>query len=445
MSVSVEQVSSTQRKMTFTVPASEVSSELDRAYGNLARTVRLKGFRRGHVPRKVVEARFGRSVKDEVSSNLMNKSFSDATSGLEFFGRPVVSDKGEVERGQDFTFAITIEVKPELALDAYTGVTVEYPVRKISDEQVQVEIDRSLQSQASLAEVEGRAAEAGDFVLASLKASEGDEVVHEHPGTMINTAAEPYYSGVEAILIGAEAGAEVSGEVTFGEDAQVEEVAGKTLQVTAKIESIQAMTTPELSDELAEQLGYEGGAEGMRFAIRSKLEQSANEAGRNQARANLLRVLIDANEFDVPRALVDQQLEALLEEIRIQRAYRGEDPRKIQFSDAQMQDYRSRARFAAKASLILEYVSGTESIVVTDDEIEAKYQEIADARGQEVAAIRGYFQKEDAVEELRARLLEEKTLDWLLERAELKEIDPANDNLAEEAPADEAAEAGGEE
>ncbi|MCB9795707.1 MAG: trigger factor, partial [Alphaproteobacteria bacterium] len=397
MSVQVEQVSSTQRKMTITVPASEVSSELDRAFRNLARTVRLKGFRRGHVPRHVVEQRFGRSVRDEVASNLMNKGFQDATTGLEFFGRPTVSDRGDVNRGQDFTFAITVEVRPELTLGSYTGVTVEYPVRKVTDEQVQVDIDRALQSQASLAEVEGRAIEAGDFVLASLKASEGDEVVHEHPGTMINTGEEPYYSGVEALLIGAESGAEVTGEVSFAEDAQVPEVAGRTLQVTAKIESIQAMTTPELSDEIAEQLGYEGGAEGMRFALRSKLEQAANDAGRNQARANLLRVLIDANEFDVPGALVDQQLEALLEEIRIQRAYRGEDPRKVQFSDAQMADYRSRARFAAKASLILEHVSKAETIEVTDDEIEAKYQEIADARGQEVAAIRGYFQKEDAV------------------------------------------------
>ncbi|MCB9760820.1 MAG: trigger factor [Alphaproteobacteria bacterium] len=450
MDFRIEKVSSIERRLDFTVPGDTVNSELNKAFGNLQRRVRLKGFRPGKVPRRVVEQRFGSSVRDEVAAGLINDSFRKATAEMEIFGRPTVTSQGKLNRGEDFIFSIAVEVRPELELNPYTGVSVRYPVRKVTDEQVDREVSRRLQSQASLAEVDGRGVESGDFVLAAVSIADGEETVHEHPGTMINMGSEAYYSGIESLLEGAEKGAEVSGEVTFDEDAQLAELAGRTLQVKATVESIQAMTTPELSDELAEQLGFEGGAEGMRAAIRAQLEESANNAARNQARANLLQVLIDANDFEAPKGLIDQQLNALLEEMKIQRAYRGEDPAKIQFTDAQLQDYRNRARFAAKASLILDHVSDAETIAVDDEELEAKYQEIADARGQAVEAIKGYFIKEGAVEELRARLLEEKTLDWLLEHAELEEVDPdAPDN--DEAPVtdDDAAQAaapeGGEE
>jgi trigger factor len=187
---------------------------------------------------------------------------------------------------------------------------------------------------------------------------------------------------------------------------------------------------------MAAQLGFEGGADGMRAAVQLQIQEAGDAQARNQARANLLNVLIDGNEFSAPAGLIDQQLKALLEEIRIQRAYRGENPRDIQFSDSELADYRTRATFAAKASLILDHVAKAESIGVEDGDLEAKYQEIADARGQRVEAIKGYFVKENAVEDLRERLLEEKTLDWLLERATL--VDP---KPADEAPAEAAAEA----
>jgi FKBP-type peptidyl-prolyl cis-trans isomerase (trigger factor) len=253
---------------------------------------------------------------------------------------------------------------------------------------------------------------------------------------MVNTADERYYTGLETALLGAKRNEATTLDVTFSDEAMIEELKGRTLSVTATVSSIQAMSTPALDDDMAAQLGFEGGADGMRAAVQLQIQEAGDAQARNQARANLLNVLIDGNEFSAPAGLIDQQLKALLEEIRIQRAYRGENPRDIQFSDSELADYRTRATFAAKASLILDHVAKAESIGVEDGDLEAKYQEIADARGQRVEAIKGYFVKENAVEDLRERLLEEKTLDWLLERATL--VDP---KPADEAPAEAAAEA----
>lgn len=421
MSYQVEQVSPIQKKLLFTVPAQKVTSELDQAFKSLARNVRLPGFRPGKAPRRVLEQRYGKSIQQEVASNLINKSFQEHASSVEFFGQPTV-DKGVLARGQDFEFSILLEVRPELTLGDYKGVTVHYPSSTVEDAVVEQNITARLEAQKALAEVDRKKVEAGDHVLVELSVTIDGETAHEHPGTMINTGGDAYYKGLDEQLVGLTKGrAKTLKGVTFADDARLEDLAGKTGDVKAKVTSIQAYSTPELTDDLAGELGYEGGALGMREAIRMQLQGRIDENAKNQARANLLQTLIDSNTFDAPAGLVDQQLQALLQEIKVQRAYRGEDPKRIQFTDQEMADYRGRATFAAKASLILEHVSTAESIGVTDEDLEAKYEEIATLRGQRVEAIRGYFQKENAVEDLRDRLLEEKTLDWLLERAEFSD------------------------
>ena len=430
----VETVSPIQKRLSFTVPANQVTSELDKAYRNLAKSVRLRGFRPGKAPRRVLEQRFGKSIEQEVAANLINRSFRDNAKDMEYFGQPTV-DKGDLKRGHDFSFSITIEVKPELELQTYKGLSVYYPTSTVSDEVVDANVDARLQSQKALAEVDRKEVEAGDLVLVELDAKEGKESVHAHPGAMINTAGDSTYKGIEESLVGLKKGGKgktLKG-VTFADDCILEEIAGKTLDVKVKISAINAYTTPELTDELAGELGYEGGAVGMREAIRMQLQGRIDENAKNQARANLLQALIDANDFEAPAGLVEQQLQALLQEIKVQRAYRGEDPKSIQFNDAEMADYRNRARFAAKSSLILDHVATKETIAVTDADLEAKYQEIADLRGQQVEAIKGYFLKENAVEDLRERLMEEKTLDWLLEQAEFTDEAPARAETSEAA------------
>ncbi|HJN77478.1 MAG TPA: trigger factor [Myxococcota bacterium] len=421
----VETVSPIQKRLSFTVPANMVTSELDKAYRNLAKSVRLRGFRPGKAPRRVLEQRFGKSIEQEVAATLINQSFRDGAKDLEFFGQPTV-DKGDLRRGHDFEFSITIEVKPELELTQYKGVEVYYPSSTVSDEVVDANVDSKLQGQKVLAEVDRAEVEAGDLVLVELEAKDGKEAVHAHPGAMINTAGDSTYKGLEESLVGLKKGgrAKTLKGITFADDCILEELAGKTLDVKVKIGAINAYTTPELTDELAEEMGFEGGAVGMREAIRMQLQSRIDDNAKNQARANLLQALIDANDFDAPAGLVEQQLKALLQEIKVQRAYRGEDPKSIQFTDAEMADYRSRARFAARSSLILDHVSTVEGIEVTDADLEFKYEEIANLRGQRVEAIKGYFLKENAVEDLRERLAEEKTLDWLLEHSELVDTPP---------------------
>ena len=158
------------------------------------------------------------------------------------------------------------------------------------------------------------------------------------------------------------------------------------------------------------------------------------DAGARQAaRVQILEKLVELHDFEVPSALVDEQFEALQEEMKVRRSYSGQDPRSIRFSDAELADLRNRGLFAAKAALLLEAVAKAEEIEVGDADLDAKINEIASSRAQAPEAIRGYLEKEGAMGVLATRIAEEKTLEWLFENAELVDA-PAPEAKADDKP-----------
>jgi len=418
MQFDIEKVSPIEQKLVFNIPADDIKSRMDTAFRQLQGNVRMPGFRQGKAPRKLIERRFGARVRAEVTNNVINDSFKQAASDLVFFGQPSV-DAEEVQPGEDYSFSVTVEVKPEIEITGYKGVELEYDEPDVQDEDIERIVASQLQSQAVLADVEDRPVGDSDMVMLELKLTDGDEVVQEHPGTMVHMAAEPYFSGIEALIDGVKKDETFSGEVTFAESAQIEEIAGKTLTAEGKILAIQEMSIPDLTDDIAKELGYEDGAAGMRSKIREHLTNHNETTAKNQARANLLEKLIEANPFDAPKGLIAQQFQALLQELQMQAAYRGQDPKTLQYSQEQIQELEGRANFAAKSALLIEAVSKAEGLEASDSDVEAKIQELADARGEQVEAVRGYFNKEGAIDDLKARLVEEKTLDWLVDQAKL--------------------------
>jgi trigger factor len=438
MNVDVKTVSNSQKQLTITVPGTLVQTEMDRAFRSLARNVQIRGFRKGKVPQRILEARFGDRVRSDVASTLIQSGFSDALTSQDIqpISQPQLTDTDAVVRGQDFCFTVTVEVRPDIELKNYTGMDVVFPAVDVNDEEVEMAVNMELQRQARVVEVTDRASEAGDNLLTSLRILDGDEEVLSEPGTMVRTSADPYYRGIESLLIGEKAGSDVSGEVTFADDAMAEGVAGKTLTVEAKILSIQTMEAPELTDEVAGELDYEGGVKGMRSTIRMRMEATRTENSRNQARANLLEVIIASNPLDVPNGMIESSLSMLKQELQYQQAMQtGQDPASITFAPSQLADLRARAEFAAQSSLILEFVGKKENVEVADADLDQKMNELAEQQGQNIELIKGYFNTQERLDDLRARLQEEKTLDWLLERANLVAPSPADDAPAKAAPA----------
>lgn len=420
----IEEVSNIGRKLHFTVDSGEVKTELERAYRDLARNVRIPGFRPGKVPRKVIESRYAPQVKHEVFGKLIEATYREAVRDLPVAGRPEVVEQGDVRGDTDLTFSIEVDFRPEITVKGHKGVAVEMPVAKVTKADIDRAIGQQLAGQARIEEVtDERAVESGDLVVTQLTLTQsGNELVNE-PGTMVHTVAERYYPGVETLLIGMKAGEEKSEEVTIGQHTENEAIAGETVLANVKVITIQAHVVPKLDDEVAKALDFES-AKDMTAKIKAQLAEFAENTGKNQARVNVLEKLVENNEFDVPQGMIEEQLSSLVDELRMRQAYMGRDPKSLKFSDAEMADLRTRAEFAARASCVLDGVARQESLEVSDDDLEAKIAEMAEQRGQPVEAIKGYIEQEGAASMLKARILEEKTLDWLIDNAKVKTVEP---------------------
>ena len=433
--LSIEEVSESRRLLKFTVNKKEIATALDKAYKRYAKEVRISGHRRGKTPRWLLEKRFSQRVEAEVVEEMIQKSFDTADIPHEVLGRPSVESIGKVKSGKSLDFSLSVDIRPELSIGGYQGIEIPYNAPTLEDGELDGAIAKKLESKKKIEEApEGTEAAAGDLVLAKFTlVSEGEEIADES-GTMINIGSERFYPGLDEKLIGLKKGDTASLECSIADTTILDHLKGKDCTAEVEVLNIQKYLVPELNEELAKELGYEGGVEEFRAATEDEILQSRKNAARDQARVSILQSLAKSNDFEVPKPLVDTQLEALMEELRMRRMYAGEDARTIQFSDEEMTDLRERAAFAGKSACILSLIAKQESIEVEDADIQAKVEEIASMRGQTAESIMSYIRAENAQGMLAERILEEKTLNWIFDQAAL--VSPE----AVEAPAEEAEE-----
>ncbi len=416
----IEEVTTCRRKLHFTVSPDEVQKELNTAYSELGAKVRLPGFRRGKAPRWLLEKRFSKNVQADVADKLVQRGFKDADIPHVIVGRPTLEDLGDVTQKEGLQFTVSVDIRPEIKVENYASIEVEYDAPKVDDKEIESAIQEKLRSKGRIEDAADDAIVGeNDFVLIGLKILEGEESIVDEAGTMINLSKEQFYPGIESHLIGLKKGDTKTATVTIGETSVFEHLRGKEGEATIEVQSIQSYTIPELDDELAKEFGFEGGVEEFKVSIADGLIQQRENASKDQARVNILQKLVDSNDFEVPNAMIEEQLKALMEELSMRRVYGGEDPRKIKFSDEEINDLRGRAHFAAKAACVLAAISRQESLKVEDADLEEKIASIAAMRGQTVESVRAYIQSENASDVLSDRILEEKTLNWLFENANL--------------------------
>ena len=428
----IEEVSQSTRLLKFSVHKKEIKSALDKAYKRLAKQVRIPGQRRGKAPRWLLEKRYSKNIEAEVVEDVIQKSFDSADIPHDVVGRPSVTEIGTVESGKSFDFSMNVSIKPETEVVGYQGMEVPYEEPVLKEGELEEAIQRKLDGKKKLDNAsEDEAIQEGDFVLSKFTLSSEGEVLVEESGTMINVGSERFFPGLDMELIGLKKGETKTVTCTIGEEAISENIRGKECTGDVEIVNVQRYMIPELNDEFAKEEGFEGGLEEFRVSTEDGILQARKEGARNASRVEILQALSKSNEIEVPQPLVDEQLKALMEELRMRRMYSGEDPRKVNFSEEEMKDLQERAQFAAKSACILSLISKQESITVESEDIQAKVEEIASMRGQTVESIMSYIRAENAEGMLAERILEEKTLNWIFDQASL--VAPApKEEVAEE-------------
>jgi trigger factor len=409
---------SVKREIQVEVPAQEVTRETETLIQKYQKMARLPGFRRGHVPPSIIRQRFGKEIQTDVVEALVPRFFRQEAEklGLVPVSQPSVTDL-HIHEGEPLRFKASFEVMPEIKVEGYKELRAEKPEITVTDPEVE-EALKSLQEQhATFTTVEGRAVGDGDFAQVSLdgKPQEGegqpvhmDEILVEIGGK--NTMPE-----FTENLRGSAAGDERTFDVKYPEDFSDKRLAGKTFTYTVKVHSLKQKNLPELNEAFAKELGEFANLEEVRKRIREGMEAERKHAAEHAAKDKMIEELVKRNDFEVPEALVERQIEVRLERGLRALAAQGmkpEDMKKMDFARVRA-GQREQALQEVKSSLLLDKIADQEKIEVSDEEINQEIEALAKQSKQTSEAIRARLTRDGALDRIRTRIRNEKALNFL--------------------------------
>jgi trigger factor len=413
-----EASSATKREIQVEVPAEEVTRETDSLIQKYQKLARLPGFRRGHVPASIIRQRFAEDLKSEVVEALVPRHFRRETEKLGVFpvSQPRVSDL-HIHEGEPLRFKASFEVMPEIKVQGYKELRAEKPSITVTDDEVEQSLQNLREQHAAFTILEGRALQDGDYAQASLdgKPKEGEGKPVHMDDILVEIAGKNTMPEFTANLRGASAGDERTFDVHYPEDSSDNRLAGKTLTYTVKVHSIKQKSLPELNDEFAKTLGEFAGVDEVRKRIREGMEAERKHDAERAAKDKLVAELIQRNNFEVPEALVDRQIDVRLERGLRALAAQGMKPEDMKKMDLNRlrAGQREQALQEVKASLLLDRIAGEEKIEVGDEEINAEIEALATQSKQTPEAIRARLTRDGALDRIRNRIRNEKTLDFL--------------------------------
>jgi trigger factor len=422
MLLNYEDLTSVKKSVEVEIPADLISNEAKRVTTEFTRQAKLPGFRPGKVPLSVVRQRFAKEIQDEVMSRLLSRSFRDAIleKGVEPVGDPQLQHVDAYIEGAPIKYKAEFEVKPKIELRNYREIEIDDPKIEVSDEDVDKMIDR-LRDQASAYRVEGdRALQNDDFAMIDITTS-GEGIDAESRSGHFRVGEETPMSELHDALRGKKAGETASVDKIYGEDDANENFRGKNIHHEVTLKEIRVQEKPEINDEFAKSVGGWDSVQQMRETIgadiRKHKEHEALRVKQNQIGEHLLGI----HDFDVPDALVEEELGKSLQNYARFLASQGVDVEKAELDWNKIStEFRPEAVKRVKRGLILEAIAKKEGVEVSDVEVDAEIRRAANENGRDFAEVKHRLRHDGGYEALRASLAQEKALAFVLREAKTK-------------------------
>lgn len=417
--VQVEALSPIRRRFTIEVPSERVSEAIERAYDGLKREVRVKGFRQGKAPRPLLERYYRTHVEQEVASRLIQDSFSAAVA--EHHVVPValpVIENASLQPGKAFAYTAVVEVKPEVQARDYKGLPVPQPAFVPDEAEVERRLQRLREAHAQLrSPAEPRPARRGDHVTIAFTGEVEGQARPDLAGdnVTVELGEGRLIPGFEEGIEGLSAGETRVLSLTFPADYREASIAGKGAAFTVTLKDLKEKLLPELDDEFAGDVGEFDSLDALRAAVREAYVRE--ETGRLQAaaRETLIDRLLERNPVEIPPALVEERGRALLREWQHRLAHQGIDLTRVEVDAGKLgAEVRERARRQVHAGLVLEAIARQEGIRAEEAEVERRIAEMARGPKQTPESLRRRLEESGRLEDVRASLLEEKAVEFLM-------------------------------
>lgn len=403
MSYTVEKLEKSQVKISFTIDADTFGKATEKAYQKSKGKFAIGGFRKGHAPRKVIEGLYGSEVFFEDAMDIViNDAYYEALdkeSDLNIVARPELKNMDKTKDG-GVTFELVATVKPEVKLGDYKNLDIKKEVQEVSEEQVKAEIELARDKQARLVEVD-KAAENGDTVTFDFSGSVDGEKFDG--GTAENfdlvLGSGNFIPGFEEQLVGVKAGEEKNVNVKFPEDYHAENLKGKDSVFECKIHAIKSKELPEFDDEFVKEISEFDTVADFTADTEKRLKEEAVANADKKFENELIEKIVNNAEIELPEAMVTQEVEDMIKDFEYRLQFQGMQlAQYLEYVHMSMEDlkkqYTEQAKITAKTRLVMEAIILAENIELKDEDMDAKFQELAEKAGKSVEDFKKEMKRE---------------------------------------------------
>jgi trigger factor len=431
MQIKIEDKSSVKKVLSFEIPKEAVTKELNVAYNELKKKADVKGFRKGKIPRKVLENRFSKDVHADVAPRLIQEAFMEAVKEheLNIVGPPRM-DPPELDPEKGYDFDITVEVKPELDDIEFEGIDLKQTKYEVSDGEIESQIFMIQKTMAKKETVtEERPVKDTDFVLIDYQGFLNGEAYEPTP------KIENFVMGIGREALPKEFSEKLTGvipvqdldiEVVYPGDHPDENLKGKTIVYKVSLKEIQEEVLPELNDDLVKGLGKFETLDDVRASIRDNLDKGYAQRIKHEMSEQVFQNLLGKYEFEVPEAMIEGELNGIIAEAEQAYSANGTTLEEIGLSKEMLRtQYRDVAEKQARRHLILEKIITQEKLELTDEELEKSFAEMALGMNAPVDAVKNYFSMDPRqLDFYKHTQLEKKAVDLIIEKGSVTEVEP---------------------
>ncbi|MDG1852054.1 MAG: trigger factor [Gammaproteobacteria bacterium] len=420
MQVSIETLTGLERRMTIEVPAEEVESQVRSRLQEAAKTFNMKGFRKGKVPVKVIKNRFGEGVRQEVVGEVISQSWVEAVTkeNVKPAGQPSIEPKN-LEEGQNLEFIATFEVYPEIELKDFSAVTIEKKQAEILDTDIDKMIETLREQRKIYKEVDRKSQEGDQVNIDFVGTLDGEKFDGgEAKGTKLILGSKRMIPGFEEGLVGVSSGDNLTLPLTFPEDYQNKELAGKEVEFAITVNNVSEPTLPELDDEFFASFDVaEGGLEAFRTEVRANMTRELKNANRNNIKNQVIEGLLEIHEVDAPKALVANEINGL----RQQAMQQFGGGKNIDPSMLPDDLFAEQAKRRVILSLVMSEIVSKNDLKPDADTVRGLIEEMAESYEKPEDVIKWYYSDKEQLANIEAMALEDAVIDMVIDKAKVTE------------------------
>ena len=425
MSVQVEKLEHNMAKLTITVPAETFNKAITQAYKKMKNQISIPGFRKGKVPQAMVEKMYGAGMFYEDAANIVipeeyDKALAEVKD-IKITSQPAI-DVTQMEKGKEFIFTAEVATKPEVTLGQYKGIEVPETKVEVTDEEIEAELKKVQEQNAREITVD-RPAENGDTVVIDFEGSVDGEVfeggtAENHPLVL---GSGSFIPGFEDQLVGAAADSDVEVNVTFPEDYQAKELAGKAAVFKVKVHEIKKKELPEINDEFAQDVSEFDTLDEYKEDVKKGIAEQKEKAVRQEKQEKIIRQIVENAEMDIPDPMVVTQTRQMMDQFAQQMQSNGLSMAQYyQFTgltpDGLLEQMKPQAQKNIENRLVLEAIAAAEGITASEEEVEKEFANIAERYGLTVDKVKEIFADEET-ENIKSDIAAQKALDMITEAA----------------------------